>query len=64
MESKKHGSRPKHLWDIHTDVCKKCGMPRWGPLEFPVQLYGCSVSRKEWGGVNSPQGTVGKSVLL
>jgi hypothetical protein len=44
----KRGSRPKHLWDLHTQGCKKCGMPRYGVLAFPEQLYGCSVSRAEY----------------
>jgi hypothetical protein len=44
----KRGSRPRHLWDLNTDSCKKCGMPRYGVVEFPEQFYGCSVSKAEY----------------
>ena len=47
-DGKKRGSRPKHLFNLHTDCCEKCGMPRYGLIEFPEQLYGCSVSAAEW----------------
>jgi hypothetical protein len=47
-DGKKRGSRPHHLWDLHTDFCKKCHIPRYALVEFPEQFYGCSVTREEW----------------
>lgn len=43
-DGKKRGSMPKHEWDLHTDRRKRCGIPRYGVVEFPEQFYGCSRS--------------------
>lgn len=46
-DGKKRGSGPKHRWDLHTDCCKDCEIPRYGVIELPEQFYFCSRRKKQ-----------------